>query len=981
MEKPIDRHPKEYTANEWGRRSKHEIRFKSDPATTLDDWKEYVILGYYSWDDPAKFTKMWNSIGDEKSPTDRLARAKYVWKTYKYHTKHDLETDPKLARWATFASKLLSKNRSTRAELSKYDNPKIPEVEDKEEIDDTIDFTYADNPGMSPDTIMKLASGMTDADEKIHMRPKPIVESKLDDEDDEDDEEEEDKKDEEDNEDEEDDEENESSDEEEIQYLGTKKGTKKRRHITESDDEDEEEDDEEMAVEKPYDTAKGLEAPEEEAAMEFDLLHDDENEETGNAAAQKPSDTNNEEKAKGKAYPDAPCSPPPTKRVNNVEGTPDGGRKQIVPDEQQQKQSETAGPKKVRWVITPTKEIAAKELDVQSQSSAQDSKATDDGSIASGTTKDVKVNDGTYRFQTNWTTGKFEELKETGALWSRAIVPVLKQLLEKPKAFLHAWDAADGTMMHVKDLTEFNVRKFLSPSISPSPKNKAFYFGIRVSFTEAPPQVWLADTQTKKTMKELQIRISVSNSSCAGGELITAGYILFKEVHNCHKHRFNQSLRMNLPPSTPHFDVISCRRTETGDNVPHLAVQCGTKHVNALAEILQTYLNGATTTAVFIGRQAFMSMGKDAVKELYRIQGEFIKSLVKIPIPMLTNIDKVRNEQSDDPQERTMREWAASLRTTGGSSMQADVENGGKDRNTYLYVPKKNEEAAKEAIKVYREKIRPFHQRQERFHARIAPQGAPATIFVPTAAATANIEWIRSFTDAESHWKQAPATVRQSPGKQSKQKGTKTMQSTSSDGASPTETAIEDQMAPAATVERDDASMEGIDDDNTVATTATSHSGITTQMSDFEIQFEEIEQKLAAQAAAMQEASNQQATRMTSIEDKILASMTHNKDTNQQVTELDSKVDRLTLLIEKLASRLEQQLTENERPALPEVVPGLSLVASRTRNLEASKEDDESSTQTQSSGTINSPEHKKLRKPAPADDQYKKSSSAAGRKK
>lgn len=966
MEKPIEVHPKEYTPTEWASRLKYETRFKSDGTTTLDDWKTYVIFGFYLWDDPAKFTKMWQAISGE-TKSDRIARAKYIWKTYQFHTKNDLEMDTKLARYASFAQKTLSKNRSTRDELSMYHNHRDVEVEDEEETDETIDFSYADELGTSPDTIMKTASEMSDADAQIHMRPKPIAEEKGDDEEDGDDEEEEVAK----EEDEEDD--DDESSEDEIEFLGTKQGTKKRRHIKDGDNEDEEMDD-------SADMEDGTEDPDEEVeTVDFDSTQDHDQEGNGTVAMQKPAERNEEEMADEEVdEAAAPRSPPKTKRVNTAKGTPDGGNKK---NEQTQAKSpqteptdaETRPPKKsVSWIVTPIKED--KDSDAQSQHSVQ-SKATDDGSIASGTAKDVKVNDGTYRFQTNWATGKFEELKETGALWNRAIVPVLKQLLEHPKAFLHAWDSSDSTMVHVKDVTEFNVRKFLSPKISPSQQHKAFFFGIRVSFTEAPPQVWLAESQTKKIMKDLQIRISVSNSSCAGGELITAGYIFFKEVQNCHKHRYNQSLRMQLPPSSPHFDVIACRRTETGENVAHLAVQCGTTHVQALAEILQTHLNGATTTAVFIGRQAFMSMGKDAVKDLYRIQGEFMKSLVRIPIPMLTNIDKLRNEQGDDPKERTMREWAASLRTKGGAAMQADVENGGKDRNTYLYVPKKNEEAAKAAVKEYRETIRPFQQRQERFHARITPQGAPTNIFVPTAAATANIAWIQSFTDAESHWKQAPESVREGPGTQKKPKSKKTKQQPATATVSANESATNPDSETATEVEMDEDSM---DDDITVATSATSHSGITTQMSDFETQFEEIEKTIAAQAELMQQASNQQATRMTSIEEKILASMKHNQDTNQQVTELDSKVDRLTVMIEQLTSRLAQQL--DTTAGFPAVVPGLSSVASRTRNLEASKDDDESSTQTQSSGWIRSPEHKK-KKPAPADDQYKSSSSAAGRKK
>jgi hypothetical protein len=139
-----------------------------------------------------------------------------------------------------------------------------------------------------------------------------------------------------------------------------------------------------------------------------------------------------------------------------------------------------------------------------------------------------------------WSPTNYEELKEVGAVWSRAFVPTLKLLMENQKAQIHAWDSEVATMMHAKDLNEFNVRKFLSPSILPYQKTKTFFFGLPVSFSDMPPQIWLADAKTKASVKELKIQIAVSNSSCNSGRLIIAGFILLKDPTLTHRHQYNQ---------------------------------------------------------------------------------------------------------------------------------------------------------------------------------------------------------------------------------------------------------------------------------------------------------------------------------------------------------------------------------------------------------------------------------------------------------
>jgi hypothetical protein len=142
--------------------------------------------------------------------------------------------------------------------------------------------------------------------------------------------------------------------------------------------------------------------------------------------------------------------------------------------------------------VTPEKRARDDNSKTSEKECSQSRGENDDQTLNTVAAKDAKVNDGTYRFSMQWSPTNYEELKEVGAVWSRAFVPTLKLLMENPKAQIHAWDSEVATMIHAKDLNEFNVRKFLSPSISPYQKTKTFFLGLRVSFSDMPPPPDLA---------------------------------------------------------------------------------------------------------------------------------------------------------------------------------------------------------------------------------------------------------------------------------------------------------------------------------------------------------------------------------------------------------------------------------------------------------------------------------------------------------
>lgn len=163
---------------------------------------------------------------------------------------------------------------------------------------------------------------------------------------------------------------------------------------------------------------------------------------------------------------------------------------------------------------------------------------------------------------------------------------------------------------------------------------------------------------------------------------------------------------------------------------------------------------GKKRTAVFIGRQSFQQMGPQAVKELFKTHDNFVKSLTKIPMPLMTNIDRICREMAPDGTviERSMRQWAENLYDKKGLSMQCDVENGGRDRNAYMLAPKKFEEKVKAELKAYKARVRPFKQREEQFHASLQQPGRPNSIYVPTQSAISNIAFLQSFISSADHW-------------------------------------------------------------------------------------------------------------------------------------------------------------------------------------------------------------------------------------
>jgi Mg2+ and Co2+ transporter CorA len=226
-----------------------------------------------------------------------------------------------------------------------------------------------------------------------------------------------------------------------------------------------------------------------------------------------------------------------------------------------------------------------------------------------------------------------------------------------------------------------------------------------------------------------------------------------------HRLRYLQSLRKILPENTPPFDILLHKRTPTHQLMPHLVVQCGETHVHSLSESLATILTGMQS-ALYIPRFVFEKMSDAEASSLFESHDSYVKALNWLPLfPLLSNLDRVRKEYNTDGTvtERTTREWARSIKTLDGSAYaQCDVVNGGTDQRCYLLFPSKDKEAAQQELDAYRRRLYPFTQREAKFREDVGP---PPVVHL-SKRVIANLDFIKRLSsDSTNEEKSEAPTV------------------------------------------------------------------------------------------------------------------------------------------------------------------------------------------------------------------------------
>ena len=319
--------------------------------------------------------------------------------------------------------------------------------------------------------------------------------------------------------------------------------------------------------------------------------------------------------------------------------------------------------------------------------------------------------------------------------WTSAAMNVLKELLAGNSGVACRWESQDlATWKTIEEMDDSELREYLSPQITYLASTGMYIFGLRFGFTKSNPVEWQSLEKTKDAMRRHKVWVTVSNSSCHGGKLVYAGYLLMKAPNSTHKDRYLQSLRNRLPTNTPFFDIVMLRTTPLEQNIQHLAIHCGENHVAPLTKNLSMILNGPGG-AVFLPRLVLGSLQSDQIRQYFETHDNYLKSLRSITMSpvVLTNLDTIRRELYPNGEiiERSTREWATNLKLPSGASAKRDIVNGGKDRITRLSVPNQFFQAVLGEVSKYKLRLNPMERREARFRDSIP--GLPEVIQIDTS--------------------------------------------------------------------------------------------------------------------------------------------------------------------------------------------------------------------------------------------------------
>ena len=358
----------------------------------------------------------------------------------------------------------------------------------------------------------------------------------------------------------------------------------------------------------------------------------------------------------------------------------------------------------------------------------------------------VSVNDGTHRVKFKWTVSDaMQGMENDPVRLNDAIKDLMTAMFQDDDGMMYRWQSDDLTTSSIPSaMTSSEIRDHISPAITHIKAKSMIIFGIRFGFTDNPIK-WQMAATTKQMMKENQVEVSISNSTSTSGNIVTAGYILLKSPNSTSTHRYTQHLRSQLPDATPYFDVMKFRKTPYDQSIPHLAVQCGEKHVTPVSQALSKILSGKSGAAVFLPRYVFSELTDQQIEHQFESHYKWSRSLKLIALtPLVFHLDQKRIEYDVDGTtiERSTREWVATLTNSDGTPALCDVVNGTPNKKAFLLAPAHYEETAKAELKKYRLRLHPPRQKEERFRDRV--HDLPAVIHIQTAIES-NVQYIANL--------------------------------------------------------------------------------------------------------------------------------------------------------------------------------------------------------------------------------------------
>jgi hypothetical protein len=546
----------------------------------------------------------------------------------------------------------------------------------------------------------------------------------------------------------------------------------------------------------------------------------------------------------------------------------------------------------------------------------------------------VPTNDGTYRVTFRWTPpGDFQTYGEHSSAWLAEVHTLMTDLFTDEDCSFYRWESIDLTLSHViSELSPGELREFLSPKVTFIESTTQIIFGARICFAANTPGQWKNKERTKMALKDNQVTLKISNSSTLSGKMVTAGYILLKAARTTHRTRFLQSLRMQLPPETPFFDILQFQRTPTEQKINHLVVQCGENHVSPLSKALSEVMTGHNSS-LYLSRLALAKLSSDQISSYFEMQDKYSKSLKSLPLfPTLTNLDKPRKEYFADGSvvERSARDWAASI-FKGQSDMSArcEVVNGGFDQKAYLLVPTQQFSVAQEHLRHYRLRINPIGRREARF--RDSLPGLPSVIHIDTSTQQ-NLDFLARLSASEV-WERAPPGVRQATQKPNvednriRQDNDTFLPPAMSQPSLKVGNTKRKQALSLSSLGKGDArqnqshSSDNGHDDQTTSTKSASQSMVTPSVlsNTTSRKLQELESLFRNQQTAietnatlskqMDTSLQQTITTLQDNSDKLLLTMERQQDTHVQLVELSTRVSRMTDVMDRMASQIEALTT------------------------------------------------------------------------
>ena len=346
----------------------------------------------------------------------------------------------------------------------------------------------------------------------------------------------------------------------------------------------------------------------------------------------------------------------------------------------------------------------------------------------------VAINDGTNRITIRWTPAEDLHHAKRPGEWTKTAHKMLQELFLTDSGVAYRWESQDlATWRSFQEMEECEVREYISPHITYFAPTRTYIFGVRYGFTTRNHMEWQSSDSTKAAMRSHHVWATTSNSSCHGGKLVHAGFILMKAPQTTHKVRYLQSLRNRLPENTPFFDIVLHKTTPVQQNIHHLVVQCGENHVAPLTKSLSTVLHG-NGGAIFLPRVALGSFSSDQVAKYFQTHDNYVKSLRSVTIsPMVTNLDTIRTEYypTGEVVNRTTRDWATAVTLSTGTNARCDIVNGGKDRLVSLLVPRHYYQEVLTEVAKYKLRLNPMERREARFRDSIP--GLPEVIQIDTS--------------------------------------------------------------------------------------------------------------------------------------------------------------------------------------------------------------------------------------------------------